>query len=141
MAHPKIDKKSAVLRTAAGVWFATLATSVLAQDQVSAPDPRPVLTLEGLRAWRDAETGAMRAPTAAELAARREARALRKEDEGKVHGPLQVQRGRDGTLSAFLGTRNLDALVATRLPDGRVVVRHASDLQRAPSAPTELEVR
>jgi len=85
-----------------------------------------VVTGEGVRAYRDAETGMLRGPTAEERA-RIAPGQVRKEDQGKAKVPLTVVRAKNGTLSAVVGTRALDALVARRDADGKLVIRHASE--------------
>jgi hypothetical protein len=91
----------------------------------------PVAAGDGVRAFRDPVTGELRAPTAEERAAMKGSDGARKARE-----PLAVKAHGGGMVSAVVGTRPLDELIAQRDASGQLVVRHRAEAEALPSAPT-----
>lgn len=84
----------------------------------------PAVNGEAVRMFRDPVTGEMRAPTPQEAAAL-------KTDRGntKVREPLVVKVHGGRTVSAVVGTRLLDDLVARPDVNGQLVVQHRAEAE------------
>jgi hypothetical protein len=100
-----------------------------ASQSVTTGAPAVANTTSALRAFRDPQTGQLRAPTAEELEAiLAEERAMRaatgqREPTGPV-APLSLRKYPNGMRSAVLGPDFLISLKAERTPDGKVVISH-----------------
>ncbi len=89
---------------------------------------------ESLRVMRDAETGALRAPTAAEI------KAMEASSVKKAPAPVQVQVAPNGTKSVRLPAEYLISIEATRDANGNVTSHHQKhDMEHGARAalPTE----
>jgi hypothetical protein len=112
------------LHRTAGLSLALLST-LLVSSPAQAADPAVVAkpaaaSGEAVRMHRDPETGELRAPTAQELAARRVAPGQAKRP------PLAVKSHGGGMVSAVVGDRAMEELVARKDAQGRLVIEHGA---------------
>lgn len=123
-----------VLLSAALVSLSAVAgdTSAQAKAKVDATLPAG----DALRVFRDPETGELRAPTASEAAARKA-----ENSNAKVRARLVVKAHGGGMVSAVVGERALEDLVARRDASGKLIIEHRAQnaAQTTPTAQREVQ--
>jgi hypothetical protein len=117
--------------SSAGLSLALLGAALASAPAVAAqPEARAEATPtsgEAIRMYRDPQTGELRAPTAQELAAQRGSKGPVKRQ------PLAVKSHGGGMVSAVVGDRALEELVARKDASGKLVIEHAA-IDAAPRA-------
>lgn len=102
------------------VWVCGMAAAPAAMAAADAATERGKTggATESLKVMRDAETGALRAPTAAE------SKAMEASSVKKAPAPVHVQVAPNGTKSVRLPAEYLISIEATRDANGNVSSRH-----------------
>jgi hypothetical protein len=117
-------RRHRVFQRSAGLSLALLGTLLVSAPAQGAEPAatKPVATVSGeaVRMHRDAQTGELRAPTEQEMAARRVAPGQAK------RAPLAVKSHGGGMVSAVLGDRALEELVARKDANGKLVIEHSA---------------